>query len=124
VNPSDGERVRYVPRGSINNTDHAVGTGLKMENIGHIVIRFGAVIAVAVKADGLIGWDAFDAVLTPGEIILLLSWKDHGAAEAFDSKIRLPEEARLRRVRVVRDYSMFDRREAPQYYPEVKRPSS
>ncbi|MEA3148410.1 MAG: reactive chlorine resistance protein [Verrucomicrobiota bacterium] len=47
VNPSDGERVRYVPRGSINNTDHAVGTGLKMENIGHILIRFGAVIAVA-----------------------------------------------------------------------------
>jgi hypothetical protein len=63
------------------------------------------------------------SLLTPGEIILLLSWKDHGAAEAFDSKVTLREEARLRRVRVVRDYSMFDRREAPQYYPEVK-PSS
>jgi hypothetical protein len=25
----------------------------------------------------------------------------------------------MRRVRVVRDYSMRDRREAPQYYPEV-----
>jgi hypothetical protein len=30
----------------------------------------------------------------------------------------------LRRVRVVRDYGMFDRREAPQYYPEIKRPNS
>jgi hypothetical protein len=28
-------------------------------------------------------------------------------------------DARLRRIRVIRDYGMFDRREAPQYYPEV-----
>jgi len=27
----------------------------------------------------------------------------------------------LRHIRVVRDYGMFDRREAPQYYPPVKR---
>ena len=33
---------------------------------------------------------------------------------------RLPEDGRLRRVRVVRDYGMFDRREAPQYYEDVK----
>jgi hypothetical protein len=58
-------------------------------------------------------------VLSPGEIILLLSWKDRAAAEAFEGKITLPESGRLRRVRVVRDYSMRDRREAPQYYPEV-----
>ena len=25
---------------------------------------------------------------------------------------------------LVRDYGMFDRREAPQYYPEIKRPNS
>ena len=31
----------------------------------------------------------------------------------------MPDGARLRRVRIVRDYGMFDRREAPQYYPEV-----
>jgi hypothetical protein len=34
----------------------------------------------------------------------------------------LPDGARLRRVRIVRDYGMFDRREAPQYYPEIARP--
>ena len=42
------------------------------------------------------------------------------AAAAFEKKIALPEEARLRRVRVVRDYGMFDRREAPQFYPDAK----
>ena len=33
----------------------------------------------------------------------------------------LPEGGRLRHVRVIRDYGMFDRREAPQYYPAVER---
>ena len=55
----------------------------------------------------------------PGDVILLTSWRDRGDAEAFERSGRLPEGARLRRVRVVRDYGMFDRREAPQYYPDA-----
>jgi heme-degrading monooxygenase HmoA len=74
------------------------------------------------KADGLVGWDVFDAVLTPGDLILLTVWRTATAAEAFEKEVRLPKEARLRRVRVVRDYGMFDRREAPQYYPGAVRP--
>ena len=42
---------------------------------------------------------------------------------AYETKAKLPDEARLRRVRVIRDYRMFDRREAPQYYPDAKRPT-
>jgi heme-degrading monooxygenase HmoA len=72
-------------------------------------------------APGLVAWDVFDAVLTPGDVILLLSSRDHAAAEAFESSTSLQDGARLRRVRVVRDYGMFDRREAPQYYPDVSR---
>ena len=74
-------------------------------------------------APGFVAWDVFDAVLTSGDIILLTAWRDHRAAEAFEAATKLPAGARLRRVRIVRDYGMFDRREAPQYYPEVKRPS-
>lgn len=73
-------------------------------------------------AAGLIGWDVFDAVLTPDDWILLLSWRTREAAQAFENTLRLPEGARLRQVRVIRDYGMFDRREAPQYYPEATRP--
>ncbi len=40
-------------------------------------------------------------------------------AEAFERAGSLPGGARLRHVRVVRDYGMFDRREAPQYYPDA-----
>ena len=42
------------------------------------------------------------------------------AAAAFEANASLPDGARMRRVRVIRDYGMFDRREAPQYYPDVK----
>lgn len=70
-------------------------------------------------AAGMFAWDVFDAVLAPGDLILLLSWRTKEDAQAFESTVSLPEGGRLRRVRVVRDYGMFDRREAPQYYPEV-----
>jgi heme-degrading monooxygenase HmoA len=76
------------------------------------------------RADGLINWDVFDAVLTPGDFILLTSWRTTADAEAFENTVKLPAGARLQRVRIVRDYGMYDRREAPQYYPEVARPES
>jgi heme-degrading monooxygenase HmoA len=78
-------------------------------------------LGLAAGAEGLVGWDVFDAVVTPGQIILLQSFRDEAAARTFEEAARLPEGARLRRVRIVRDYGMFDRREAPQFYPEVRR---
>jgi heme-degrading monooxygenase HmoA len=71
-------------------------------------------------ANGLVGWDVFDAVLSPGDVILLMSWCDKDAAAAFGRSATPPEGARFRQIRVVRDYGMFDRREAPQYYPDVR----
>src|SRR5262245_9717325 len=77
-------------------------------------------LGLAPAASGLVAWDVFDAVLTPGDVILLLSWRDQAAAETFERGLSLPVGARLRRVRVVRDYGMFDRREAPQFYAAVE----
>src|SRR3954467_2716871 len=77
-------------------------------------------LGFAPDAAGLVAWDVFDAVLTPGDVILLSSWRDRAAAEAFEATLSLQQGARLRRVRVVRDYGMFDRREAPQFYPDVE----
>lgn len=78
-------------------------------------------LGLADDAAGLVAWDVFDAVLSPGDVILLTSWRDLGAAQASEATITLPDDARLRRVRVVRDYGMFDRRESPQYYPDAVR---
>ena len=71
-------------------------------------------------AEGLLAWDVFDAVLTPGDLILLMSWRDRVAAESSEKAATLKHGARLRRIRIIRDYGMFDRREAPQYYPDAK----
>jgi heme-degrading monooxygenase HmoA len=76
-------------------------------------------LGLAPEAGGLVGWDVFDAVLTPGDVILLLSWRDQAAAEAFERGLGTHAGVRVRRVRVIRDYGMFDRREAPQYYAAV-----
>lgn len=71
------------------------------------------------SADGLAAWDVFDAVLTPGDLILMLTWRTVADADAFEGGVALPQGGRLRQIRVVRDYGMYDRREAPQYYPAV-----
>jgi heme-degrading monooxygenase HmoA len=76
------------------------------------------------SAGGMAAWDVFDAVLTPGDLILRMVWRTNEDARAFEDTVKLPVGARLRRVRIVRDYGMFDRREAPQYYPEVERQKS
>jgi heme-degrading monooxygenase HmoA len=72
-------------------------------------------------ARDMVAWDVFEAVLTPRDLILMLVFADLQAATAFTDVVELKDEARMRQVRVVRDYGMFDRREAPQYYPELRR---
>jgi len=57
----------------------------------------------------------YESITTPGKRLLLVSWRDTAAAEAWQP----PAAARHRRVRVIRDYGLADRREAPQYYPDV-----
>jgi heme-degrading monooxygenase HmoA len=76
------------------------------------------------NAPGMVEWDVYDAVLTPGDLILKMAWKTKTDAEAFGKSVALPEAGRLRHVRIVRDYGMFDRREAPQYYPDLERQPS
>lgn len=69
------------------------------------------------NCNGLVAWDVFEAILTPGEVLILCSWVDQRTAD--DSLQQVSVGKRKRHVRVIRDYGMLDRREAPQYYPEV-----
>lgn len=72
-------------------------------------------------ATGLVEWDVFEAILTAGRLLLLLSWRNTAAADAGERANVFLGGARVRRVRVVRDYGMFERHEAPQYYAEHKK---
>ena len=70
-------------------------------------------------ASGVVSWDVFDALAVPSDVIALVKWGNLATAEAFEQNTTLPEGVRLRNIRVVRDYGIFDRREAPQYFAEV-----
>ena len=75
-------------------------------------------------ARGLVDHELFESIYAPGKFLLLASWRDADAADAWQpTPIPAAQPLRHRQVRIVRDYGMFDRREAPQFYPEVKRPN-
>ncbi len=75
------------------------------------------------KDGGVVDHDIFDSIYNPGKFALLIGWKDAQAASKWSPrKIEGVEKLRHRRIRVVRDYGRFDRREAPQFYPDVKGP--
>lgn len=75
------------------------------------------------SGDALVDWDVYAAVPTPDDLCLMLVWKDCGAVKYFEEgeRMLLPDTHRIRHIRIIRDYTMLDRREAPQYYPAVGR---
>jgi heme-degrading monooxygenase HmoA len=69
----------------------------------------------------IVEYDVFASIYNPGKLALLVAWKDPNAADAWTPrKFDGIETLRHRKIRVVRDYGRFDRREAPQFYPDVK----
>jgi hypothetical protein len=65
--------------------------------------------------------DMFASIYNPGKIALLVGWKDVEAAKLWSpKKIDGIQALRQRSIRIVREYGRFDRREAPQFYPDVK----
>ena len=78
-------------------------------------------LGLDVNSDAIADHDVWASIYNPGKVALLVGWKDAKACEAWQPrKIDGIKELRHRKVRVVRDYGRFDRREAPQFYPDVK----
>jgi heme-degrading monooxygenase HmoA len=71
-------------------------------------------------ADGVVDQESFESIYNPGKTLLLAGWQDRAAADRWIPKGVAAGTLRHRRVRIVRDYGMADRREAPQYYPPVQ----
>lgn len=66
--------------------------------------------------------ELFESIYTPGKLILLVSWREAEAANAWKPRASASlRPLRHRQVRIIRDYGLFDRREAPQYYPDPAR---
>jgi hypothetical protein len=75
----------------------------------------------AIGASGVLDHDVFESITNPGKLLLLVSWKDTIAARAWQPTKPTGRELRHRQVRIIRDYGMLDRREAPQFYPPIER---
>jgi len=74
-----------------------------------------------VASPAIVEHDVFESIYHPGKLALLVSWTDRGAGKAWSpGEIGDIEKFRHRKIRIVRDYGRFDRREAPQYYAEVR----
>jgi heme-degrading monooxygenase HmoA len=88
-------------------------------------VHFGTLarlVGLDAQASGLIEYDVFESIYNAGKMLVLTAWKSAETCAdwepiAFEST----ENIRHRRVRIVRDHGLFDRREAAQYYPEVLR---
>lgn len=64
------------------------------------------------RQKGLVDHELFDGINTEGKVLLLAGWRDAAAAEGWR-----PRAGRHRQVRIIRDYGMRERAEAPQFHP-------
>jgi heme-degrading monooxygenase HmoA len=72
--------------------------------------------------DGLVDAEVFASIYHPGKLLLLGLWRDADAAARWKPVRSAAGKVRHRQVRILRDYGMFDRREAPQYYGALEPP--
>ena len=76
-----------------------------------------AQLGLTKRPAGLVDHEVFESIYIPGKLLLLVTWQD---AEAAGGWIPVATadlgKFRHRQVRVIRDYSMTDRHEAPQFY--------
>jgi heme-degrading monooxygenase HmoA len=69
--------------------------------------------------EGVVDQEVFESITNPGKLLLLVSWRDAATAGHWKPRTAAGGRLRHRHVRVIRDYGMTDRREAPQYYADA-----
>ena len=85
------------------------------------------------KIDGFISIERFESIYNKGKILSLSLWRDEEAVRAWrlypghqdaqmKGRFEVFQDYRLRVAEVIRDYGMFDRKQAPLQLPNVPRP--
>jgi heme-degrading monooxygenase HmoA len=105
----------------------------KLVTLSEVVLDEGAAFAAQpdllpahlgldASGSGVVEHDVFKSIYTPGKLALLVSWRERDAGLGWAAtRPAGVQSLRHRKIRIVRDYGMSDRREAPQYYPEISR---
>jgi heme-degrading monooxygenase HmoA len=88
-------------------------------------LAFDGAPDIGISHPDLADWDVFEGLRPEDpestDVILLSAWKTTAIADEFVKKVAQMGDRRVRILQVIRDYGMFDRREAPQYYPDAER---
>lgn len=71
-------------------------------------------------AVGMQAWDVLEDIEVAGNLLLLMTWDTADAATDYERHVDLRDGVQLRRLRVERDYGMFERDQAPQHFPEIQ----
>jgi heme-degrading monooxygenase HmoA len=78
-------------------------------------------LGLDLNRSGVVDHDVFTSIYNPGKLALLVSWRNAQTAKDWTpTKPEKLQALRHRKIRIVRDYGMFDRREAPQFFPDVQ----
>jgi heme-degrading monooxygenase HmoA len=78
-------------------------------------------LGLDLNSKGVIDHDVFSSIYNPGKLALLVSWSNAQAGKDWTpTKAERLLTLRHRKIRIVRDYGMFDRREAPQFFPDAQ----
>lgn len=78
-------------------------------------------------ADGLVSVERYEGITAPGKTLVLAAWRDTEALAAWQAGHSQPASdpaVRQRAVRIIRDYGLRERHEAPQYYPPLETPAA
>lgn len=84
--------------------------------------QLAAQLGLDKDAEGLVEHEIFESIYNPGKLLLLVTWRDAETVQRW-APVARPDFGNLRhrRVRIIRDYGMTDRNEAPQFYPQIRR---
>jgi heme-degrading monooxygenase HmoA len=78
-------------------------------------------LGLDISTGAVLDHDVWASIYNPGKMAVLVAWADVKAADTWSpKKIDGIDQLRHRKVRIVREYGRFDRREAPQFYPDAK----
>ena len=95
-------------------------TVMEGRDVGAMSDTLPARLGLDAHLSGLVDFEVFESISNPGKLLVLAFWRDAEAAKRWRPvNPAAVETLRHRHVRIIRDYGMFDRREAPQYYREV-----
>jgi hypothetical protein len=102
-------------------SDRFAVTELEPREKSTLADQLGVHLGLRAGTDGLVDQEVFESIYHPGKLLLLAGWRDAEVAKTWTpTKPDAAASLRHRHVRVIRDYGMFDRREAPQFYPDLK----